>query len=90
MNTTNGLSRRDFLGRSLRYGAAGIAASCIGASTIASESEECWKIGIYTRPWAKYDYRVALDAIVEAVNIFVGDIPQADDMTLFVIKRQKQ
>ena len=25
-----------------------------------------WRIGCYTRPWDKYDYRVALDAIAEA------------------------
>jgi serine phosphatase RsbU (regulator of sigma subunit) len=30
-----------------------------------------------------------LQAIVEAVEAFVGDIPQADDLTLFVIKRRR-
>ena len=28
--------------------------------------QERWQIGCYTRPWAKHDYRVALDAIAEA------------------------
>jgi serine phosphatase RsbU (regulator of sigma subunit) len=30
-----------------------------------------------------------LQAIVEAVEAFVGDIPQSDDLTLFVIKRRR-
>lgn len=25
-----------------------------------------WQIGCWTRPWAKYDYRVAMDAVAEA------------------------
>ncbi|NOX56099.1 MAG: sugar phosphate isomerase/epimerase [Planctomycetes bacterium] len=29
-------------------------------------SEGAYQVGIYTRPWDKYDYRVALDAIAEA------------------------
>ena len=31
-----------------------------------------WQIGIYTRPWAKHDYRVAFDAIAEAGFKHVG------------------
>jgi len=31
-----------------------------------------WQIGCYTRPWAKYDYQVALDAIAEAGFKYVG------------------
>jgi len=30
-----------------------------------------------------------LQAIIEALETFSGDIPQADDLTLFVVKRQK-
>ena len=67
MNAFDELSRRDFLDRSLRLGAAGLAASCTSCSNpAAKKAADRWQIGCYTRPWAKYDYRVALDAIAEA------------------------
>ena len=72
MNAFEELSRRDFLGHSLRLGAAGLAASCTAASTMASAAGDRWQIGCYTRPWAKYDYRVALDAIAEAGFKYAG------------------
>jgi len=72
MNAFDELSRRDFLGHSLRLGAAGLAASCTAASTMASAAGDRWQIGCYTRPWAKYDYRVALDAIAEAGFKYAG------------------
>jgi sugar phosphate isomerase/epimerase len=31
-----------------------------------------WLIGCWTRPWAKYDYRVAMDAIAEAGFQYIG------------------
>jgi len=31
-----------------------------------------WQIGIYTRPWAKHDYRTAFDAVAEAGFAYVG------------------
>jgi sugar phosphate isomerase/epimerase len=50
-------------------GAAGIVAgpraAAFAADTPARRDGE-WVIGCYTRPWAAYDYRVALDAIAEA------------------------
>jgi len=72
MNAFDELSRRDFLGHSLKLGAAGLAASCTAASTMASAAGNRWQIGCYTRPWAKYDYRVALDAIAEAGFKYAG------------------
>jgi len=72
MNTFDELSRRDFLEKSLKLGAAGFAASCTATSTMASETGDRWQIGCYTRPWAKYDYRVALDAIAEAGFKYAG------------------
>lgn len=72
MNAFEELSRRDFLGHSLRLGAAGLAASYTAPSTMASAAGERWQIGCYTRPWAKYDYRVALDAIAEAGFKYAG------------------
>jgi len=72
LNAFDELSRRDFLDYSLRLGAAGLAASCTAASTMASAAGDRWQIGCYTRPWAKYDYRVALDAIAEAGFKYAG------------------
>lgn len=72
MNAFDELSRRDFLGHSLRLGAVGLAASYTATSTMASTAGDRWQIGCYTRPWAKYDYRVALDAIAEAGFKYAG------------------
>ena len=72
MNAFKELSRRDFLEKSLKLGAAGLVTGCMAESTIASEAGDRWQIGCYTRPWAKYDYRVALDAIAEAGFKYAG------------------
>lgn len=64
------VSRRGFLGRTLRGGTAGflVGYGCMGRAQAAPEraKSDTWQIGCYTRPWDKYDYRVALDAIAEA------------------------
>jgi len=36
------------------------------------KAAQAWRIGCYTRPWAEYDYRIALDAIAEAGYKYVG------------------
>ena len=70
------LSRRRFLGRSLQLGATGLATSCVAASCesviFKSIKDGPWQIGCYTRPWDRYDYRVALDAIAEAGFKYAG------------------
>ena len=75
MNSFDELSRRGFLGRTLKLGATGLAASCAATSiesATASARGDHWQIGCYTRPWAGYDYRVALDAIAEAGFKYAG------------------
>jgi len=72
MSSIDQLSRRDFLDRTLKIGAAGLAASCAAGSPTADPKSQRWQIGCYTRPWAKYDYRVALDAIAEAGFKYAG------------------
>ncbi len=75
MNSFEQLSRRDFLDRTLKIGAAGLAASCAVTSietALAGEGDDRWQIGCYTRPWANYDYRIALDAIAEAGFKYAG------------------
>ena len=74
MNSFDRLSRRGFLDRTLKLGAAGLAASCTATScaSAATATDGPWQIGCYTRPWANYDYRVALDAIAEAGFKYAG------------------
>jgi neutral ceramidase len=75
MKSFEQLSRRDFLDRTLKFGAAGLATSCTAASiesALTGEGDDRWQIGCYTRPWADYDYRVALDAIAEAGFKYAG------------------
>ena len=75
MNSLDQLSRRQFLGRAVKLGTAGLAAS--GAAALPTQaatgtSDGPWQIGCYTRPWDQHDYRVALDAIAEAGFKYAG------------------
>jgi sugar phosphate isomerase/epimerase len=49
----------------------GLACPAVSGQSTEGE-EERWKIGIYTRPWDQFDYRVALDAIAESGYRYVG------------------
>ena len=70
MSTPAQLTRRRFLGRTLAAGAAGLAAPQLAAATAIGGppylQDRGWLIGCWTRPWAKEDYRVAMDAVAEA------------------------
>ncbi|MEN6425905.1 MAG: neutral/alkaline non-lysosomal ceramidase N-terminal domain-containing protein [Phycisphaerales bacterium] len=69
------VTRREFLDRSVKTGVAGVLATWVasGASRTAQAAQRStYQIGCYTRPWAQYDYRVALDAIAEAGYKYVG------------------
>lgn len=76
MDSVRRLSRRDFLDRTIKLGAAGLAGSYAAVSLRAAEAQSAetgpGQIGCYTRPWDKYDYQVALDAIAEAGFKYVG------------------
>ncbi len=76
MTLSNQPTRRKFLGRALTLGTAGLVAPQIvghGALAAAEPSgRRRWQIGCYTRPWAAYDYRVALDAISQAGFKYAG------------------
>lgn len=85
MNSLDQMSRRDFLDRTLKIGAAGFAASCTVESATAAATGERWQIGCYTRPWAKYDYRVALDAIAEAGFKYAGLMTTKSEKSNLVI-----
>jgi len=69
MISQHATTRRDFLTRTLTAGAAGLVVPHVlshGAHAAPDSDEGKYQIGIYTRPWDKFDYRVALDAIAEA------------------------
>ena len=76
MGLPQDISRREFLHRSLRTGAGLGAMSTLAwtCPTLGAEPSQAdvWRIGCYTRPWDKYDYRVALDAIAEAGYKYAG------------------
>ncbi len=72
MKTHDGLTRRELLDGGLRIAAAGLTAPQAIASLARAGSPDQWQIGCYTRPWSKYDYRVAFDAIAEAGFKYVG------------------
>lgn len=68
------ITRREFLNQAV---AAGVGVGAVttlwpGLSSANTASDEPYLIGCYTRPWAQYDYRVALDAIAEAGYRYVG------------------
>lgn len=64
------MKRRMFLKSSLA-GCAGLSVTR-GAAAAETGNALKWRIGCYTRPWDRYDYRVALDAIAEAGYRHVG------------------
>ena len=72
---TSLLSRRHFLGTTLKTGLAGCALAPRLASiqaVAAPTPAGGWQIGCYTRPWDSWDYRVALDGITEAGFQYAG------------------
>jgi len=68
----NIITRRGFLGRSVALGTAGMLIPGLQAKAAEANKPSGWQVGIYTRPWAKYDYRVALDAMAEAGFKYAG------------------
>jgi sugar phosphate isomerase/epimerase len=64
INTGNKLTRRQFMGN--------MALATAGVILLPSFKSSKWQIGCYTRPWGKYDYRVAFDGIAGAGFKFVG------------------
>jgi len=70
-------SRRGFFGSVFRCAAAGTVAGswfafARGANASDVASGRAYRVGIYTRPWDQFDYRVALDAIAEAGFRYAG------------------
>lgn len=62
------MTRREFTLKTALAGTAIWAAPALAAS----KAESGFRIGCYTRPWDKFDYRVALDGIAEAGFNYAG------------------
>jgi len=82
------LSRRGFLVQTLKLGATGLTASYAVASPAQEvtkpATDNIWQIGCYTRPWDKYEYRTALDAIAEAGFKYAGLMTTNSKTTLVI------
>ena len=65
MNQATQTDRRRFL-KAAGAGTAAWMAAPLANSAKAAPKKEDYTVGIYTRPWDQFDYRVALDAIAEA------------------------
>jgi len=84
---TRDVNRRQFL--------ADVAATTFAVSTMytsthtrslfADENRKRFPVGIYTRPWANFEYRIALDAIAEAGFSNVGLMTQSSGDERLVI-----
>ncbi len=75
MTTSESISRRCFLARTIKLGAATLASSAAGhafGAETATPTSTAWQFGCYTRPFDEFEYPVALDAIAEAGFKFVG------------------
>lgn len=59
-----GLTRRQFIGN--------VVLATATASLAHAASRGGWRVGCYTRPWAQFDYRVALDGIADAGYKYAG------------------
>lgn len=59
-----GMTRRQFIGSALL--------ATTSAVILRAEEPPRWQIGCYTRPWAQYDYHVALDGIAAAGFKYIG------------------
>lgn len=75
MTCSNHSTRRQFLRRTLASGMAATVAPLAGR--VASAADELpqrprWQIGCWSRPWAKFDYRVAMDNTAEAGYKFIA------------------
>jgi sugar phosphate isomerase/epimerase len=67
------LTRRQFMGSLLAAVTAGTAGRSAAALAAAPRYGQAgWQIGCYTRPWGKYEYAVAFDAIAEAGFKYIG------------------
>ncbi len=92
MKAASSISRRDFLARIAATTGAGIIASGVTPLTAAEPVlTSPWQIGCYTRPFDKFDWRTAFDAIAEAGFKYAGLISSnAKDWILMRINTPRE
>ena len=66
------INRRRFLETSMGLGLAAVTAQPAYSAERMDNTKSGYQIGCFTRPWDKYDYRAALDAIAEAGVEYAG------------------
>ncbi len=69
MTPQDSTSRREFLATGLALAVAAITRPAMARE---ATSPDRWQLGCYTRPWDRFDYRVALDGIAEAGFPYAG------------------
>ena len=79
------ISRRRFV----KSSAVLLSTAALSGSLSAFANEQKWLIGIYTRPWDKFDYRFALDAMAEAGYRYVGLMTTKSKSRLVISKKTK-
>lgn len=85
MLSTASLSRRDLLRHTAAWSAAGLLGASLSPATAAADSAGAWQIGCYTRPWAQYEWPVALDAIAAAGYRHIGLMTIAGNKSKLVL-----
>jgi len=85
MNGRKDITRRELLRGVVVATGTTLVASRGSLSSMAAAAAPTWKIGIYTRPWAQSDYRVALDAMAEAGFKYAGLMNTSSEGRRFVI-----
>jgi sugar phosphate isomerase/epimerase len=90
MGTHATITRRQFVERTVSAGVGCVLARGLTQRHAMADDKPLhdWSIGIYTRPWDKYDYRVALDAIAEAGYQHAGLMTTTSEMGRLVISEK--
>jgi len=73
--TSRPFTRREFIGSVMLASAGAVMLS-------ATKAAPRWQIGCYTRPWAKFEYRVAFDNIADAGYRYVGLMTSATGLVI--------
>ncbi len=93
MDHNHQISRRSFLAASAAVGSLGLPAFASAASAQPTDkgknNMDRWQIGCFTRPWAAFEYKIALDHIAGAGFKYVGLMTTKSDTHLVVSAKTK-
>jgi sugar phosphate isomerase/epimerase len=80
------MDRRQFISTAAKTA---LGAAICAQSKAYSATDSNWKIGIYTRPWAKHDYRTALDEMVEIGFKYAGIMTHKKGLVIGVKTKER-